>query len=119
MNSVDQDALERAIVACRAQDAGRRRQVDLMLADQPWEEVATFCAFSAQIEALGLLPWQSPPIYACLGDLDQPYDDTRAARESAELLRRLLDNGLSKFEPDPITAIARAEAERRVVRLSD
>jgi hypothetical protein len=37
--------------------------------------------------------------------------DTCGARESAELLRRLLDAGLSRFEPDPLRAIA--EAERR------
>ncbi len=33
-------------------------------ADEPWEEVAKFAAYSAQIEGLGLMPWQNPPIYA-------------------------------------------------------
>ncbi len=57
------------------------------------------------------MPWQTLPMYASLADLGKPFDDPRGERESAELLRRLLDAGLSKYEPDPIGAIA--EAERR------
>ena len=31
---------------------------------------------------------------------------------AAELLRRLLAAGLSRYEPDPVNALARVEAER-------
>jgi hypothetical protein len=41
--------------------------------------------------------------------LREPFGDPRAARESAELLKRLSDTGLSRFEPDPLAAIAEAE----------
>jgi hypothetical protein len=51
-------------------------------------------------------------MYARLSDLDRPYGDPRAARESAELLKRLLDAGLSRFEPTPLQALAGAEKRR-------
>jgi hypothetical protein len=52
--------------------------------------------------ALNLLPWQSPPMFSHI---------TRPAREehAIELLRRLLDAGLSKYEPDPVAACEAAE----------
>ena len=34
--------------------------------------------------------------------LGEPFGDPRAARESAELLQRLLASGLSRFDPDPL-----------------
>jgi hypothetical protein len=43
------------------------------------------------------------------GALRQPYGDARGAREAAEILKKLLALGLSKFEPDPLGAIAAAE----------
>lgn len=58
------------------------------------------------------MPWQSPPCVASLADLGKPFDDPRGARESAELLRRLIDAGLSRFELDPIDALAAAEQHR-------
>jgi hypothetical protein len=61
---------------------------------------------------LNLVPWQSPPCHASRRS-GQPFGDPRAARESAELLKRLLDAGLSHYEPDPIAALARVEAEAK------
>jgi hypothetical protein len=83
-----------------------------MLSTQPWETVAKFAAYSAQIESLGLNPYQTPPMYARFPYLEKPYDDPRGERPAAELLKRLLDAGLSPFEPDPVAALARAEAKR-------
>jgi hypothetical protein len=83
-----------------------------MLASEPWEEVAQFASYCVQGRLLGLQPWQNPPMYARLSDLDRPYGDPRAARESAELLKRLLDAGLSRFEPTPLQALAGAEKRR-------
>ena len=64
IDEIDRDALKRALVACRAESPGRAKQLDSKLRDEPWEEVAKFAAYSAQIEGLGLMPWQNPPIYA-------------------------------------------------------
>jgi len=45
--------------------------------------------------------------------LREPFNDLRGAREAAELLQRLLRAGLSKYEPDPVAALERVEAEKR------
>jgi hypothetical protein len=113
MTPIDRDALERALVACRAQDAGRAKQIDSMLSDEPWEQVARFAAYSAQIESLGLMPWQNPPCYADTSALDQPYGDPRAAREGAELALRMRRCGVSRWEPNPVRECERIEAEQR------
>ena len=44
--------------------------------------------------------------------LEKPYGDPSGKRESAELLKRLLDANLSKYEPDPTGALAEAEQRR-------
>jgi hypothetical protein len=113
MTPIDRNALERALVACRAESAARAKQIDSKLASESWEDVAEFAAYCAQGRALDLMPWQSPPCHANLRALSEPFGDPRAARESAELLRRLLDAGLSRFEPDPLGALEQAEAKRQ------
>ena len=114
MNATDHDALVRAIAAAGGEDAGRARQIDAKLADEPWEDVARFAASCAQSRSLGLMPWQGVPFRADLRHLDRPFDDPRGERQAAELLQRLLKLGLSRFEPDPIGAIAEAEQRKPV-----
>jgi hypothetical protein len=110
----DREALRRALEVARGEDEGRRRQIDSMLADgRDWTETAKFAAYCAQGAVLGLLPWQSPPCCSSLVDLDKPFGDTRGARESAELLKKLLALGLSKYEPNPLQAITAAEARHQ------
>jgi hypothetical protein len=41
--------------------------------------------------------------------LREPFGDPSGRREAGEVLARLLRNGCSKFEADPIRAIAEAE----------
>ena len=113
LTPADEDALTRALAVTRAEDAGRLRQIDSMLADESWQSVAVFAATCAQSCSLNLAPWQSPLFRASLRDLDKPYGDPSGKRESAELLKRLLDANLSPFEPDPLVAIAAAEAKRQ------
>ena len=113
MTPADEDALTRALSVTRAEDAGRLRQIDSMLADESWQSVAVFAATCAQSRSLNLAPWQSPLFRASLRDLDKPYGDPSGKRESAELLKRLLDANLSPFEPDPLASIAEAEAKRQ------
>ena len=113
IDEIDRDALKRALVACRAESPARAKQLDSMLADEPWQQVAVFAATCVQMDSLDLMPWQSPPFRASLRDLDKPYGDPSGKRESAELLKRLLDANLSPFEPDPLAAIAEAEEKRQ------
>ena len=109
LNATDIDALTRALAVTGAEDGGRRKQIDDMLADEAWQDVAVFAASCAQSRSLSLAPWQNVPFRASLADLDQPPGDLSGRRESAELLQRLLRANLSPFEPDPLAAIAAAE----------
>jgi hypothetical protein len=60
-----------------------------MVADGDWTEVAKFAAA-----------------------LREPFGDQRGAREAGELLSKMLALGISRFDPDPLQAIAEAEKRR-------
>ncbi|PSO33414.1 hypothetical protein [Bradyrhizobium sp. MOS002] len=62
-----------------------------------------------EIEALGLMPWMSPPCYPNMSALDQPYGDPGAKRELAQRMRR---RGVSRWHPDPARACDEAEQRR-------
>ena len=107
ISAVDRDALQRSLIACRAESRARSGQIDAKLRHEPWERVAQFASYSAQIESLGLSPYQDPPVYARRCNLAKPYDDPRGERESAEILKKLLALGLSRYEPHPLRAMTR------------
>jgi hypothetical protein len=96
LTETDFDAMARAIAAARRESPTRAKQIDAMLRNEPWEDVGRFAAFSAQIESLHLMPWESTLVYA-----NSP--------EAHALFRRLKAAGLSKYEPDPLAAIAEVE----------
>jgi hypothetical protein len=64
--------------------------------------------YSAQIKALGLKPWQEPP---CVQDPNRHCRGTEDERVMMQLLRRMLEAGVSRWHHDPLTALA--EAARR------
>ncbi|MBR0746199.1 hypothetical protein JQ582_19900 [Bradyrhizobium japonicum] len=117
LSEADRDALKRALDAARRESPARAKQIDAMLRDssRSWEEVAKFAASCVQTGNLGLMPWQPPPceianIEAALAATD---DEPRRGRNAAAtLLQRMLDAGVSKFEPDPMAALADAERAR-------
>jgi hypothetical protein len=90
LSEVDRDALERALKIAQA--------------SEPGEQDARTAAYTCQRRALQLRPWQSPP---CYGDASPGHD---GHRDSEALLRKLLDAGLSRWEPDPIGALSAIEA---------
>ena len=87
LTAADEEALTRALAVTRAENPGRRQQVDSMVADpsRSWQEVAVFAASCAQNRSLNLMPWQLPPYCASLADLDQPPGDVSGRHESAAL----------------------------------
>ena len=99
----DRRALRRALSIRFSSVQGKLEMLNL-LASRSWGEVAERAAYSCQIRALALLPWQQPP---CRGDgyHKQP--------EAAALLARMLRAGVSRFEPDPAAALAKAEAKHK------
>jgi hypothetical protein len=108
-NDVDRVALERAMLAASA-EPGRAEQLQEKLASgEPWDAVAQFAAHCAQDRALNLRPWETAPAL-----LDEKDDDPRSASGVA-LLREMLRNGVSRYDPDPLAALAaarRAKASR-------
>ena len=113
MSPTDRGALEQALKACRAESPARAKQLDAMLSDRPWEEVAQFASYCAQIHALQLMPWQSPPCYPTMSALNEPYGDPGANREGAELALRMRRLKVSRWHPDPARECDRVEAEQR------
>jgi hypothetical protein len=104
LGPVDREALERAVSLVLADRGDFSQHVASMLRERKWIEVAQFCAFSLQMDALSLKPWQEPP---CWDGEDVRDPQTR------ELASRLRAANLSIFEPSPLAALARAEKPKR------
>jgi hypothetical protein len=68
-----------------------------------------FASFCAQGRALRVQPWQTLPQNASLDSLREPFGEAHGWREAAELLKKMLALGISKYEPNPLAAIAEAE----------
>ena len=100
MTKADKDALERALTMCRA-EPDRAEQIASMLADRSWWDVATFAAYHCQNRALKLKPWEDPPCFVEPDDLEHP--------QAVKLLKEMLAAGVSRWDPDPLAAIAQAK----------
>jgi hypothetical protein len=99
MTRKDRDALTRALAMAKTLDPAIANAVEAMLRTQSWQEAAECACFHAQVKSLKLRPWQAPPCNS---------DD---AVDAAGTRRRLIALGLSIYEPDPLAAIERTEAE--------
>jgi hypothetical protein len=95
MNRVDREALQRALKLARA-DPEYREQIAAKIEADGWESAAEFAAYCCQIDNLGLKPWMDPPCFA----------EVRPDAEALAILVKLLGAGLSRFEPDPVAALA-------------
>jgi hypothetical protein len=102
LSPIDLVALARALDTARKTPAEAKRIDGKLASGGDWFDLATGCAFRCQTVALNLQPWQSPPMY---GDVIEP----RVDQPAFDLLRKLLSLGLSRYEPDPVRAIERAE----------
>ena len=117
IHPIDREALERAIAMTRANGGPDAVQIECKLRDESWEQVARFAAYCRQCDNLHLLPHQNPPCWADLEvDLAAGDDGVLGKYAAAVLLKRMLDAGLSIYEPDPITAL---EQTRRTKKIDD
>jgi hypothetical protein len=108
--SDDQDAFRRAIEELRKLEPTWDVTIVKMLEERPFEQVGEWAAEVLQVRALRLKPWQCAP--ASTANVENPRDVYGCRRAEVELLRKMLSLGLSRYEPDPLTAIARVERER-------
>jgi hypothetical protein len=112
LTTADRAALELAIKTVRNESAARRKQIDDKLLNESWFAVAAFAAYGCQSKALNLKPWECwPPCKVSPDDSDAPGLEHRNIGKSAALLRQMLALGISRWHPDPLAAIERAEAE--------
>jgi hypothetical protein len=91
----DKEALTRALEIFSRDPRNATQVKGKMAQGDSWAECAGHAAYNCQIKALGLLPWQNPPCH-CDGTGTDLMD---------RLLRRMLDAGLSAYEPDPLAAL--------------
>ena len=110
MRRIDRDALRRAIELARAESPETRQQIDAKLKTEPWEEVAGFAAYSCQCTRLRLKPWEAPPVHSD-DEVTRPHRYGSRPQE-VELRQRMIKLGVSLFEPDPLAALAAAEAAK-------
>jgi hypothetical protein len=107
INPIDRAALQLAIDLTLAEDdEGRVEQVKQILAERAWDEVARFCSYHRQYDALSLLPWQLPPC-----EVNDPDQDLATPQHM--LTRRMLALGISQYHPEPIAAIEAAEKKAK------
>ena len=102
----DREALQRCMELASSKEGDRKEQLDSMLVTRSWFEVASFAASCVQSRALRLRPWEEPP---CVCD---DHDANERDKNGQALLRLLLAAGLSRYEPDPLGALANAETRK-------
>lgn len=114
MDDADRKAFELAIEITRQEDEGRRDQIDDFLRTRSFEEVGHFASYSAQMRTLNLPPWQHPPCHIDVADIEKIIaagDDLHGKFVAAKLLRRMLELKISRFCPDPLSAVAAAKRD--------
>jgi hypothetical protein len=123
VRQIDHEALERCIETMRnSKEPSDRKQIERMLAKDGRQKAGASAAYHCQMHALRLRPWQSPPCWLDPGDIKATLaagdDGIAGDYAAARLLQRMLESGLSQYEPDPITALAKV-APTREQRASD
>jgi hypothetical protein len=120
LTDVDREALVRSIRLARAQNPQQCNQIDAMLIDEGFWRAARFASYCCQDTKLELKCWETSVCWlrdrdpnALLRSLKGKRSDQNGHRRAARLLRRLLKNGLSRFEPDPLAALERVEAKAK------
>jgi len=108
LDARDVAALELALKVRRARSAPDAQQIDWMLAERSRVDVMKFAAYSCQMASLRLKPWEQPPAHVSVDDKDRP-EQCGGETAAAKLLRKMLRHGVSKWHPNPMGAIERAQ----------
>jgi hypothetical protein len=106
MQKKDKAALELSMKQVRDGPEKRGEQIDRMLVDRPWFEVARFASACCQSRALDLKPWELPPVWVGIsGGHGDPHGEA--------LWKRMKGLGISRYHPDPLRACQEAEKAQR------
>jgi hypothetical protein len=115
LSRIDRAALQLALDMYRRRGRQERERVDAELQRESWLEVAQDCARREQHRNLRLRPWQPAPCQANPNG-NGPDDGVMGGRAAELLLARMLELGVSRWHPDPISVIETAEARRVTAR---
>jgi hypothetical protein len=112
----DIDAWERCIEIERSRNPTRAAYINETLAKEGLEKAGRDAAYACQYTALRLRPWEWTPSWVEPSQADAiiargpnntaPQEGDYAA---AVLLRKMLAAGISRWEPDPLAALAQAK----------
>jgi hypothetical protein len=103
LTAKDLAALELALKLTREESPGRAQQLLRIQIDDGWRRAACFAAFNCQCNALHLKPWEHAPCWV------HDPDDYPESPEAARLLRRMIKAGVSRYDPDPMSSLEKAE----------
>lgn len=98
MMAIDRIALEAAVAQCLAEGGDAAERVKLQLAGESWINAAQFAAAICQTKALNLACYETEPCFVDDDDVNNP--------EALKLLQQMLSLGISRWDPDPMAAIA-------------
>ena len=113
---LDREALERALEQERQMSSSADRvHLDEQLKCRGWFSVAEDAAYICQRKNLQLKLWQPVPFYITdiAGTIAKGDDGISGDYRAALLLKRMLAAGLSRYEPDPVRALARAKERQQ------
>lgn len=111
LTDLDREALSRGLAQAHLESAARSQQLVAKLRDgDSWMDVALLACSVMQGKSLHLAPWECRPYSINLpASLREPYGEAHRRREGAEILKKLLANGCSRFESDPAGRLKKAE----------
>jgi hypothetical protein len=117
LSPADREALTRALAIARnSREPGEREMLDRLEKEEGWLVAAEQAVYHCQLELIRPRLWQPMP-----HDIDPADIETIIARgddgvngnfRAAKLLKKMLKAGLSRYEPDVVGALERAEARR-------
>jgi hypothetical protein len=104
IDPVDFEGLKLSMEQCRVSSKMQADQLDSMLMDRKWFDVACFAAYDCQIRTLRLKPWETAPM-----DVIDPNEPRYGEEAAARLLKRMLQAGVSRYAPDPMGTLEASE----------
>ena len=118
MTTADEAALLASVERMRqSKNAARREQIEQKLAavvtEDDWFKAAWFASYYCQTISLDLPPSRVPPCWINESEIAAALSapsDVQGQRTAAQLLMRMKAANVSKYVPDPMTALAAAEA---------
>jgi hypothetical protein len=97
----DRDALEAAIDIVR-KHRERWQEFQALVLERGWDAAALVAVCDCQVRSMRLPPWREEEI---------PCTASRRGKgRASRLLRRMLRRGISRYHPNPLAALAEAEA---------